>query len=77
MANMNFIQLVLLKCPDDASCRHGCFWSKMDRPDSYNAEEDYEEGTGIIAYNIQPEYPLKRYKNMPSPILIISLKYAL
>ncbi|EHZ0459997.1 serine hydrolase [Enterococcus faecalis] len=25
----------------------------------YNAEEDYEEGTGIIAYNIQPEYPLK------------------
>ena len=31
----------------------------MDRPDSYNAEEDYEEGTGIIAYNIQPEYPLK------------------
>ena len=40
----------------------------------YNAEEDYEEGTGIIAYNIQPEYPLKRYKNMPSPILIISLK---
>ena len=78
MANMNFYTASTIKVPLTMLVADTvASGQKMDRPDSYNAEEDYEEGTGIIAYNIQPEYPLKRYKNMPSPILIISLKYAL
>ncbi len=61
MANMNFYTASTIKVPltmlvADTVASGQKKWTDLI---PYNAEEDYEERTGIIAYNIQPEYPLK------------------